>query len=49
VWTYHDWFKQIINAVKEQEYIPVISTATKWNNVPEPLRREILEWAELII
>ena len=47
-WTYLDWFKQIINAVKEQGYILVISNATKWSNVPEPLKREILEWMEHI-
>jgi hypothetical protein len=46
-WTYFDWFKQITNATEEQRYSLRISKATKWNNVPEPLKKQILEWVEV--
>jgi hypothetical protein len=46
-WTYLDWFKQITNAAEEQGYSLRISKATKWNNVAEPLKKQILEWTEL--
>jgi hypothetical protein len=46
-WTYFEWFQQITDAAKEQGYSLRISKATKWNNVPEPLKKQILEWTEL--
>ncbi len=44
-WTYLDWFKQITNAAEEQGYSLRISKATKWANVPEPLKEQILKWS----
>jgi len=46
-WTYLDWFKQITNAAEEQSCSLRVSKATRWNNVPESLKKQILEWSEV--
>ena len=45
-WFHLDWFKQITNAVEEQGYSIRISSATRWNNISESLKKEIQDWAE---
>lgn len=41
-----NWFKQITNAAEEQGYSLRISKDTKWNNIPEALKKQILECIE---
>ena len=46
-WTYFEWFQQITNAAEEQSCSLRISKTTKWKNVPESLKKQILEWTEI--
>ena len=41
-WSYLDWYKQIIKAAKEQSCNLQITNQTKWVNIPEKLKNEIL-------
>ena len=41
--TLPQWFKQILNAAKEQGCVPTVSENTKWLAVPEEVKREMLE------
>ena len=36
------WFKQILSAAKAQECELVLETTTRWNNVPQELKDEIV-------
>lgn len=38
------WFKQILSAAKAQECGLVLETATRWNNVPQDLKDEIVSF-----
>jgi hypothetical protein len=40
-WTHARWFGQILAAAQEQGCKLHISGATRWTNVPQPLRKEI--------
>ncbi len=40
-WSYFDWYRQIISAVKEQGCTLYITEKTKWVNIPNGLKAEI--------
>jgi len=42
-WSYLDWFNQIMRAAKEQSCCLEITTETRWANIPDSLKTEILE------
>ncbi len=42
-WSYFDWYMQIIKAAKEQGYIFKVTDKTRWVNIPEKLKNEILQ------
>jgi hypothetical protein len=41
-WSYVDWYKQIINAVKEQSCSLTLTSQTLWVNIPEVLKKDFL-------
>ena len=44
IWSYLEWYSQIIKAAKEQSCILSITKETEWANVPMDLKNEILNY-----
>jgi len=43
-WSYYDWYCHIISVVKDEYGCKlIIATDTKWINIPEQLRNEIIQ------
>jgi len=40
-WSYRDWYRQIVNAATEQGCALMITSETRWTNVPDDLRSKI--------
>jgi hypothetical protein len=40
-WSYPDWFRQMVNAAKEQGVLLRTTPLTLWTNVPDELWRDI--------
>ena len=40
-WSYVDWFRQILNAVKDQGCSLEVTDTTVWTNIPAPLMDEM--------
>jgi hypothetical protein len=42
-WSYLDWFKQIVSVAKCQSCSLYITKNTRWLNIPENLKKQIME------
>jgi len=42
-WSYFEWYKHIIGVVKECNVTLVMTKETIWTNIPQSLKKDILE------
>jgi hypothetical protein len=40
-WSYYDWFKQILDTVKECQCQLMLTNKTLWINIPDSLKQQI--------